>query len=256
MNCPSCHYENRDGRKFCVDCGAALALQCPACGAAYEAGETFCGECGAEIKRLAASGLGLGESDNATLAANRLTANRLAYTPKHLGDKILQSKSALEGERKQVTMLFADVKGSMELAEHLDPEEWHHILDRFFQILTEGVHRFKGTVNQYTRGLVVARECGSKIYELQNVVALARAEVALGHDDAVDPLLMRAEALITDMGALAFRPHLAEIRAARHQRGDQATRRAQLAEAQRLFTETGATGHAARVARALREQET
>ena len=66
------------------------------------------------------------------------------YTPKHLADKILQSKSALEGERKQVTVMFADVKGSMELAEQLDPEEWHRILERFFEILNEGVHRIDG----------------------------------------------------------------------------------------------------------------
>jgi class 3 adenylate cyclase/tetratricopeptide (TPR) repeat protein len=79
-----------------------------------------------------------------------------AYTPKHLADKILQSKSALEGERKQVTVLFADVKGSMELAEQLDPEAWHEILDRFFQILTDGVHRFEGTVNQYTGDGIMA----------------------------------------------------------------------------------------------------
>ena len=79
-----------------------------------------------------------------------------AYTPKHLADKILQSKSALEGERKQVTVLFADVKGSMELAGQVDPEEWHAILDRFFQILTEGVHRFEGTVNQYTGDGIMA----------------------------------------------------------------------------------------------------
>ncbi len=78
------------------------------------------------------------------------------YTPKHLADKILQSKSALEGERKQVTVLFADVKGSMELAEQLDPEEWHTILDRFFTILTDGVHRFEGTVNQYTGDGIMA----------------------------------------------------------------------------------------------------
>ena len=76
--------------------------------------------------------------------------NPRSYTPKHLADKILQSKSALEGERKQVTVLFADVKGSMELAEQIDPEAWHAVLERFFQILTEGVHRFEGTVNQYT----------------------------------------------------------------------------------------------------------
>jgi class 3 adenylate cyclase/tetratricopeptide (TPR) repeat protein len=78
------------------------------------------------------------------------------YTPKHLAEKILQSKSALEGERKQVTVLFADVKGSMELAEQVDPEEWHRILDRFFQILADGVHRFEGTVNQYTGDGIMA----------------------------------------------------------------------------------------------------
>ncbi|MEN8160236.1 MAG: adenylate/guanylate cyclase domain-containing protein, partial [Myxococcota bacterium] len=80
----------------------------------------------------------------------------LAYTPKHLADKILQSKSALEGERKQVTVLFADVKSSMELAGQLDPEVWHGILDHFFEILTEGVHRFEGTVNQYTGDGIMA----------------------------------------------------------------------------------------------------
>ncbi len=80
----------------------------------------------------------------------------MSYTPKHLADKILQSKSALEGERKQVTVLFADVKGSMELAEQLDPEEWHAILDRFFAILSDGVHRFEGTVNQYTGDGIMA----------------------------------------------------------------------------------------------------
>ena len=80
----------------------------------------------------------------------------LGYTPKHLADKILQSKSALEGERKQVTVVFADVKGSMELAEQLDPEAWHRILERFFEILTEAVHRFEGTVNQYTGDGIMA----------------------------------------------------------------------------------------------------
>ena len=93
---------------------------------------------------------GLGESAPAPARDPR------AYTPKHLAGKILQSKSALEGERKQVTVLFADVKGSMELAEQLDPEEWHRILDRFFQILAEGVHRFEGTVNQYTGDGIMA----------------------------------------------------------------------------------------------------
>jgi class 3 adenylate cyclase/tetratricopeptide (TPR) repeat protein len=78
------------------------------------------------------------------------------YTPKHLADRILQSKSALEGERKQVTVLFADVKGSVDLSERTDPEEWHRVMDRFFQILADGVHRFEGTINQYTGDGIMA----------------------------------------------------------------------------------------------------
>ena len=78
------------------------------------------------------------------------------YTPKHLADKILQSKSALEGERKQVTVLFADIQGSMQLASQLDPEHWHQLLERYFAILTEAVHRFEGTVNQYTGDGIMA----------------------------------------------------------------------------------------------------
>ena len=79
-----------------------------------------------------------------------------SYTPKHLAQRILTSRSALEGERKQVTVLFADVKSSMELSEQLDAETWHGILDRFFQILADHVHRFEGTVNQYTGDGIMA----------------------------------------------------------------------------------------------------
>jgi class 3 adenylate cyclase/tetratricopeptide (TPR) repeat protein len=82
--------------------------------------------------------------------------DRRAYTPKHLTEKILASRAALEGERKQVTVLFADVKGSMELALELDPEEWHRVMERFFAILADGVHRFEGTVNQYTGDGIMA----------------------------------------------------------------------------------------------------
>lgn len=80
----------------------------------------------------------------------RQTPSLLSHTPKHLADKILQSKSALEGERKQVTVLFADVKGSMDLAEQLDAEEWSAIMQRFFTILSEGVERFEGFVDKFT----------------------------------------------------------------------------------------------------------
>ena len=134
MRCSSCGSDNREGRKFCAGCGAALTLACAACGAKNQPGERFCGECGKPL---------------ADAAKESTQRDPRSYTPKHLAEKILTSRSALEGERKQVTILFADVKGSTELASELDPEEWHGIMDRFFQILAEGVHRFEGTVNEY-----------------------------------------------------------------------------------------------------------
>src|SRR5262249_17937056 len=76
--------------------------------------------------------------------------------PAHLAEKIRQSRSALEGERKQVTVLFADVKSSMELSERLDPEEWSAIMQRFFVILAEGVERFEGFVDKFTGDGIMA----------------------------------------------------------------------------------------------------
>jgi class 3 adenylate cyclase/tetratricopeptide (TPR) repeat protein len=142
MRCSSCASENREGRKFCAGCGGALTLACVACGAGNQPGERFCGECGNPL------------AEPAKEPPPRET--RTYYTPKHLAEKILTSRSALEGERKQVTVLFADVKGSMDLSEQVDPEEWHKIMDRFFAILSEGVHRFEGTINQYTGDGVMA----------------------------------------------------------------------------------------------------
>src|SRR5262249_23358144 len=151
MKCPKCHTENFADSAFCEECSAPLEATCPGCGAANRPTAKFCRKCRAEIGQFAANGSRLGDSTEPARAANRL-----AYTPKHLADKILTSRAALEGERKQVTVLFADVKGSMELAEQLDPEQWHTILDRFFAILTDGVHRFEGTVNQYTGDGIMA----------------------------------------------------------------------------------------------------
>src|SRR5215510_13896718 len=80
----------------------------------------------------------------------------LAYTPKYLAQKILTSRSVLEGERKQVTVLFADVAGFTTLAEQLDPEIVHDIINRCFEGITAEVHRFEGTINQYTGDGVMA----------------------------------------------------------------------------------------------------
>jgi class 3 adenylate cyclase len=78
------------------------------------------------------------------------------YTPEHLARRILTQRSAVEGERKQVTVLFVDLKSSVELSAGLDPEDWHRIMDHFFELLTRGVHRFEGTINQYTGDGVMA----------------------------------------------------------------------------------------------------
>jgi class 3 adenylate cyclase len=142
MECARCNHKNADGARFCGECGASLTRDatCSGCGHLNPPGQKFCNGCGQ----------GLGAS------APAATRDPRAYTPKHLADKILTSRTALEGERKQVTVLFADVKGSMELAEQLDPEDWHRIMDRLFQILAEGVHRFEGTVNQYAGDGIMA----------------------------------------------------------------------------------------------------
>jgi class 3 adenylate cyclase len=109
-------------------------VTCPSCGHENPAGARFCNGCGGPLQAAA--------------IAERVADPRL-HPPKYLAEKILTSRSALEGERKQVTVLFADLKGSMDLGEKVDPEEWYRIMDRFFQILAGGVHHFEGTVNEY-----------------------------------------------------------------------------------------------------------
>jgi class 3 adenylate cyclase/tetratricopeptide (TPR) repeat protein len=132
MQCPRCQQENRPGRNFCSECGASLALTCPSCGFSNEPGEKFCGGCGTSLLSPATPRFAAPDS----------------YTPKHLAEKILTSKSALEGERKQVTVLFADLKGSMELLADRDPEEARRLLDPVLELMMDAVHRYEGTVNQ------------------------------------------------------------------------------------------------------------
>ncbi len=145
MQCASCQQDVPEESKFCLQCGAALSARCSGCGAELPPGSRFCNQCGAAV--------GGGATEAPPAAKERAP---LDYTPKHLAEKILNQKSALEGERKQVTVLFADVKGSLDMQEGIDPEEWHGIMDRFLQILADGVHRFEGTVNQYTGDGIMA----------------------------------------------------------------------------------------------------
>src|SRR5262245_24773980 len=105
MQCPRCQATNREGRRFCGECGAALALVCPACGFSNDGGEKFCGGCGSPLAATPAP------TETPPAPAAKLPSPE-SYTPQHLAERILTSRSALEGERKQVTVLFADLKGS------------------------------------------------------------------------------------------------------------------------------------------------
>jgi class 3 adenylate cyclase/tetratricopeptide (TPR) repeat protein len=133
MRCLQCQHENRPHAKFCEACGGALTRPCPNCGTRLSASSKFCSECGHPL---------------AEPVAQPRYSSPESYTPKHLAEKILTSRSALEGERKQVTVLFADLKGSMELLAERDPEEARKILDPVVERMMEAVHHYEGTVNQ------------------------------------------------------------------------------------------------------------
>jgi class 3 adenylate cyclase/tetratricopeptide (TPR) repeat protein len=133
MKCPRCQQENPPQAKFCLECATPLALRCANCGTQLPPGAKFGFECATPV--------------SAPASPPRFISPE-SYTPKHLAEKILTSKSALEGERKQVTVLFADLKGSMELLADRDPVEARKILDPVLERMMEAVHRYEGTVNQ------------------------------------------------------------------------------------------------------------
>jgi class 3 adenylate cyclase/tetratricopeptide (TPR) repeat protein len=136
MRCPHCEADTPDGARFCIECGTALAPRCPQCGADTLPRAKFCSECGTPLMAQSA----------APSAAP--PPSPLRYTPGYLAEKILTSKAALEGERKQVTVLFADLRGSMELLADRDPEEARQLLDPVLERMMAAVHHYEGTVNQ------------------------------------------------------------------------------------------------------------
>src|SRR5215831_19144194 len=136
MKCLRCQHENRPSAKFCEECAAPLVRTCVNCGARLSPTAKFCSECAHPATPPAGP------------TASRF-AGAEAYTPRHLAEKILTSKAALEGERKQVTVLFCDIVESSRLAERLDPEAMHEVMDRALRLMTEAVHRYEGTVNQF-----------------------------------------------------------------------------------------------------------
>jgi class 3 adenylate cyclase/tetratricopeptide (TPR) repeat protein len=137
MRCPQCHQENPAGARFCNGCGTRLEMTCPACGHVNPTGSRFCNGCGNTLDAQTPAGV------------ETRFASPQSYTPKHLAEKILTSKGVLEGERKQVTVLFCDLVGSTALAERIGAEAMHGVINKFFTLALAEVHLYEGTVNQF-----------------------------------------------------------------------------------------------------------
>jgi len=136
MRCPKCKSENPKGSKFCNECGNKLELACPECGRVNPPGSKFCNECGHDLRESK-------ESSPVNLSEPQ------SYTPKFLAEKILTTRSSIEGERKLVTVLFADVANYTSICEKIDPEEIHQIMDSCFKILMDEIHKYEGTIHAY-----------------------------------------------------------------------------------------------------------
>jgi class 3 adenylate cyclase/tetratricopeptide (TPR) repeat protein len=143
MKCPKCRFDNPEGAKFCNECGNKLEMACPSCGKINPLGSKFCNGCGQDLR---------GAEQIRPIDYSKPKS----YTPKFLADKILTTRSSIEGERKLVTVLFADVANFTAVSEKLDPEEVHQVMDGCFRILMDEIHKYEGTINQFTGDGVMA----------------------------------------------------------------------------------------------------
>jgi class 3 adenylate cyclase/tetratricopeptide (TPR) repeat protein len=143
MKCPQCSADNKESAKFCGNCGARLASICPQCNFENAPQNQFCIECGHALTKPKKKAFVDYEQPQ-------------SYTPEFLAEKILTTRSAIQGERKLVTVLFADVANYTAMAEKLDPEEVHQIMDGCFKILMDEIHKYEGTINQFTGDGIMA----------------------------------------------------------------------------------------------------
>jgi len=149
MKCPKCQFENPEKKKFCRRCGTKLSLLCPQCSSEYLPGDEFCGECGYNLtvpQRPIPKELSFDEK----------LAKIQRYLPKDLTEKILAQKDKIEGERKQVTVMFCDMEGFTTLTEKLGSEETYSMMDQIYETLIHKVHDYEGTVNELTGDGIMA----------------------------------------------------------------------------------------------------
>src|SRR5439155_17544574 len=137
VRCGACGADNPSTNRFCGSCGTPLVVACSVCGQPNAPTNRFCGQCGAALAGSPSEPSG-----------QPAPASPESYTPRHLAEKIIASRSTLEGERKQVTVLFADLADSTELIRDVDPEKAQALLDGAISAMLEAVHRYEGTVNQ------------------------------------------------------------------------------------------------------------
>jgi class 3 adenylate cyclase/tetratricopeptide (TPR) repeat protein len=149
MKCPKCQTENKEGAKFCKRCGGKLDLLCPTCGHTYEADSFFCSECGHQLSLPS-------KPIPKDLSFDEKIRKIQKYLPRGLTEKILAQRDRIEGERKQVTVMFCDMEGFTPLVEKLGPEEAYALLDKVLEILIHKVHDYEGTVNKMTGDGIMA----------------------------------------------------------------------------------------------------
>ena len=149
MKCSECQFDNREGVKFCEECGAKLELKCPNCDANIPPGRKFCGECGQNLTLSS-------EPAPKDLSFDEKIDKIQRYLPKGLTEKILSQRDRIEGERKQVTVMFCDMEGFTTLVGKMGPEEAYSIMDQVYEILIHKVHDYEGTVNEMTGDGIMA----------------------------------------------------------------------------------------------------
>jgi class 3 adenylate cyclase/tetratricopeptide (TPR) repeat protein len=149
MECPNCQTDNETGAKFCNECGAKLESACPECSKTNRPDSKFCNECGHNLTLPSKSPL-------KELSFGEKLDKIQRYLPKGLTEKILSQRDRIEGERKQVTVMFCDMEGFTRLTERLGPEEAYTIMDQVYEILIHKVHDYEGTVNEMTGDGIMA----------------------------------------------------------------------------------------------------
>jgi class 3 adenylate cyclase/ABC-type nitrate/sulfonate/bicarbonate transport system ATPase subunit/tetratricopeptide (TPR) repeat protein len=162
MRCQVCQAENKQKAHFCVNCGAAFELRCPNCGNIHEVGQNFCGNCGWDLRRRSAFE----------------DASPASYTPQHLAKRILEERHLIVGERKHVTVLFADIVDSTATIEHVDPEEAASYLTDSLGAMMDAIHRYEGTVNEL-RGDGIMALFGAPIAHEDHAIRACRAALAI-----------------------------------------------------------------------------